>query len=184
VALALRLLLAVSLPMAAGGLLVGRDLLVFLVGEAYLPGLLAFLVLMPLLPVRFVNNLLANALSALNLQEARTRGTGYAAAINLAANLAMVPFFGAFGAALTTLLTDVCLLVYQGIRIREVVHGVAVVSIVARLVAPLVVMVAVVAFMDGVHVVPRVAVGGVVYALLVVATGGVRLQDLRALRKV
>lgn len=181
---AARILLVVSVPMAVGGLMLAGPLLVLLVGDGYDSAVLPFAILMPLLPVRFVNNLLGNALSALNQQVMRTRATGYAAAVNLAANFAVVPFLGAFGAALTTLGTDTLLLVYQAVRLAPHARGVRIVGILGRLVLPTLAMAAVLWLTPDWHVLLRVLAGAIVYGLGSWALRAWRVSDLRALRSI
>ncbi len=181
-ALEVRLLLAVSLPIAVGGLCVAEPLLVYLVGDAYRAGTPAFLWLLGMVPLRFVNNALGNALSALDRQEARTRGVAVAAFLNLAANLVAVPIYGVVGAAVTTVLTEVVLFVWLarslGDRVRDVPWG----EPLLRAAAPTAAMALVVLAVPGWHVLARVAVGAALYVGLSWLSGAWRAADVRALR--
>ncbi|MFK7930055.1 MAG: flippase [Myxococcota bacterium] len=184
VAFGMKVLLAVSLPLGVGGLLVGDALLPFLVGVGYESGIPAFLVLMPLLPVRFLNNLLANALSALDQQKERTIGAGVAAGVNVVANLALVPFMGAFGAAITTVASDAVLLVFQAWRLSRSIGMIPFFWPTVRLLPALAALGLVVWLLPDLHVALRVLLGGVAYVVVAWGTGALTLADLRRIRRI
>lgn len=179
-----RIIAVVAVPLGVGGALVGHDLLPLLVGEGYEAGILPFIVLMPILPIRFLNNLLGSSLSALNLQEARTKGAAIAAALNVGSNLAVVPFFGALGAAVTTLASDICLLLYQAWRLAPLVQKVAIWGPLLRLIPATLVMAGLVWVLGDIHVVVRIAVAGAGYGVVALLTRVVSLKDLRELRSI
>ncbi len=64
-----------------------------------------------MLPLRFVNNLLGVALTATDRQGRRTAAMGIALAANVGSNLVLLPELGAWGAVISTLFTEVVLVV-------------------------------------------------------------------------
>lgn len=102
-----RMLLLVSIPVAAGGVVVAGPLIVALMGSAYDDVAPVFVLLLLAVPVRFLNAGFGLSLTALGQQHRRWRIDGWGAVLNVGLNLAAIPFLGAEGAALTTLLTDV-----------------------------------------------------------------------------
>ena len=177
-----RILIVASVPLAVGGVMLAEPMLVWFVGDGYGRAVLPFMLLMPLLPIRVVNNLAANALSALNLQSLRTRGSLYAALVNVAANLAVVPFYGALGAAATTIVTDFLLLIYFAARLAPRIQGVRLAPTFVRLIVPTLGMAAAVWATPTWHVLLRVLAGAVVYGLGSYAFRAWQLRDLRTLR--
>lgn len=181
---AARVLLAVSIPAAVGGMLVAEPLMVFFGGDAFAVSALPFMVMAPLLPLRFVNNSLGMTLSTLDRQRDRTRGVAVAAAVNLVANFLVIPTWGAVGAAATTLGTEVLLMAWFGWHVRPLVTGVGLPVSLLRTSLPAVAMAAVVWWMPPLHVLLTVAVGGAVYVVAGLLTGAWHPRDLKRLRKV
>lgn len=179
---AFRVLLAISVPIAIGGLCMPTDLLVWLVGEEYRAAGPVLAVMLPLLPLRFLNNSMGTALAALDRQPERTRATFLAATFNVGTNLAVIPFYGALGAAATTLATDVLLTVYLGYRLRPSVRGLRVLGSVARALVPALVMGALVVGLEGLGPLARILAGGTSYVFLAWLTGAWRPGDLQRLR--
>jgi O-antigen/teichoic acid export membrane protein len=176
-----RFLLLASLPVALGGLAVGADAVPWLFGEAYADAVAPFLILVAVTPLRYLHNGLGLALTALDGQASRARIDGGVAAFNVAANLVVIPAYGAVGAAGVTLLTDLLLLalVHRAVSARVPSTGIAAAL---RAVAPAAVTMALgVAMMPGTPPL-RVLVGAALYAGLVRVTGAWRPGDRAALR--
>lgn len=179
-----RLLLAVSVPAAVGGVLTARPLLVFLGGDDFAVSALPFQIMAPLLPLRFLNNGFGMALSALDRQADRTNGAILAAVINVGVNLLVIPTYGAVGAAATTLVTEICLLVFMAWRVSPLMPSLHIGETLLRVGAPAAAMALVVLALPPVHVLVTIAVGASVYAVGALATGAVRRSDRRDLRSV
>jgi O-antigen/teichoic acid export membrane protein len=179
-----RLLLAVSVPAAAGAVLTAEPLLVFLGGPPFAASAVPFAVLAPLLPLRFLNNGYGMTLSALDRQDLRTRGVFLAALLNVLANLVVLPRYGAVGAAATTLLTEAALLAWNRRAVAPLVTGLRLGDTLVRVGLPTAGMAATMLLLPPVHVLLAIAAGGVVYAGAALLTGAVRRDDLRHLRRV
>ncbi len=158
--------------------------MVFLFGSPYLAAALPLAVMLPLLPLRFVNNGLGTALSALDRQNDRTRAVFFAALFNLWTNLYAIPRWGAVGAAATTLLTEVLLSVWLTVRLLPWVRGFRVGGPLLRTVAPAIPMAVLVLAVPGWHVLARVAFGAVVYVVGGRLTSAWRPDDLTRLRRI
>ena len=124
VSFGVRILLLTSVPIAVGGMCTASGLIELALDDSFQAAVPAMLVLLPILPVRFLNHFAGSALSAVGRQPERTRGTFYAAIFNVAANLALVPFLGALGAAITTLVTEILLCAFLWWRAGMSVQGV------------------------------------------------------------
>ena len=98
-----RPLLAVGLPISAGGYVLADPLVGLLFGAQFAPAAAPLRVLaLTALPVLWVN-LLSHALNAANRVWALACVYGFCALLNGAANLVLIPWGGAFGASLATL---------------------------------------------------------------------------------
>lgn len=179
-----RVLLALSLPVAVGGLFTARPLMVLLGGEAFAPSALPFMVMAPLLPLRFLNNGYAMTLSALDHQEDRTRGVLFAAIFNVAMNLYAIPRWGATGAAATTLLTEIWLSFWMAWRARALATGIGAAGSLVRVGIPAGIMALALWLMPQMPVLLTVGIGGLVYAASGLVTGAWHPRDLSRLRRI
>lgn len=181
---ATRVLLAVGLPAALGGAIVAEPLMVFIGGQAYAGSAIIFMVLAPLVPLRFLNNSFSMTLSTLNRQEDRTRGVLMAAIFNVSANLVALPILGGVGAALTTLLTEILLSAWLRWRIQPLVTGLGLPRTFLRALLPALAMGGVLLVLPQLHVLLTIGIGVAVYAVLGRLAGAWSVQDLRRLRRV
>lgn len=179
-----RVLLAVSVPAAVGGLFTAEPLLVFLGGEEYRPSALPFLIMAPLIPLRFLNNGFGMALTALNRQDDRTRGVFVAAVVNVAVNIVALPRYGAVGAAAVTLGCEVLLLAWLAVCVRGPVSGLRVGGTLLRVGLPAAAMAAVLVPLAGAHVLLQIALGALVFLAVGRASGAWQPNDLRQLRRI
>lgn len=158
-----RILLLCSVPITVGGAVVADQLVPWLFGDRYADAVGPFLWLLVAVPVRFLNNGYGFALTALDQQGVRARIDTFGAVFNLAANVAVVPFLGASGAAITTLATDVAIHGLLRWRVAGQVTGHRLRGALARTLLPAAPMALVVWALPDLHVLARVALGAVVY---------------------
>lgn len=179
-----RILLAVSVPAAAGAMLTAEPLLVFLGGAPFAASAVPFVVMAPLLPLRFLNNGYGMTLTALDRQELRTRGVFCAALLNIVANLLVLSRYGAVGAAATTVFTEMMLFAWNSRAIAPIARGLRLGESLARVGLATAAMAAVLLLLPPVHVLVTIATGVAVYAGAALLTGGLHRDDLRHLRSV
>jgi O-antigen/teichoic acid export membrane protein len=123
-------------------------------------------------------------LSALDRQSDRTRGVFYAALFNIAANLLVIPRFGAVGTAATTLVTEVLLAVWLRWRVGPLVERLSAGSAALRVGVPAAVMGLVLATLPSLPVLVAIGVGAAVYGVTGSLTGAWSWADLPRLRSV
>ncbi|MDP2307729.1 MAG: flippase [Pseudomonadota bacterium] len=181
---ATRILLGISVPAAVGGILTAAPLMVLLGGPEFAVSALPFIVMAPLLPLRFLNNGYGMTLSALDRQEDRTRGVFFAAALNVGVNLVVIPRYGALGAAATTLLTEVLLAAWMRWRIAPLVTGLGLGDTLVRVGIPSAAMAAAILLVPPAHVLLTIALGVLVYGVCGRLSGAWHPSDLRRLRRV
>ncbi|MDQ3706783.1 MAG: flippase [Chloroflexota bacterium] len=112
-AFALKMLLAISVPIVAGTVWLAPLLIAVLTLDApnYLPdSAVALRILIFFLPLSFINGLTQYVLIAVDRQRLITRAFGLTVLFNLVANLLLIPPLGIYGAALTTILSEVVLM--------------------------------------------------------------------------
>jgi O-antigen/teichoic acid export membrane protein len=110
---ALKVLLILSVPIVALTVWFAPLLISVVTGftTMYLPeGAIALQILIFFLPLSFINGVTQYVLIALDLQRLITRAFAATVAVNLAANLALIPLMGIYGAAFATILSELVLL--------------------------------------------------------------------------
>jgi O-antigen/teichoic acid export membrane protein len=179
-----RVLLVGAFPIAVGGAVVAADLIPWLFGEAYTDAVLPFLLLVLAVPVRFLNSGFGLALTALDRQRRRAQIDMAGAFLNVGANLLVIPTWGAEGAAVITLGTDLFLCAALRWELGRALPGVVLWrGAVPPLVASLF-MAGVVWWAAPLHVAVRLVIGAVVFAAAARLLGAWTPQDLRELRRV
>lgn len=181
---AARVLLAISVPAAVGGVLCAEPVMVFLGGADFAASALPFAIMAPLLPLRYLNNGFGMALSALDHQEDRTRGAILAAVVNVGLNLVVLPRYGAVGAAAVTLTTEVFLIAFMSWRLLPRLPSLHLGESLLRVGGPCLPMAGVIVLLPPVHVLITVGLGALVYLGGALATGALRRGDVQTLRGV
>lgn len=167
--------LAVTLPLAAGGCLLADRLLPTVFGPGYVSSVEPLQILIWSIPVALTRNVAQSVLIARGRQDLMLQTSAWAAAINIALNVAVIPVWGMVGATVVTVATELVRLIPMLAINRE--SGVPMVSL-ARCVRPLVaavVMAAVIAAWP-LPALPSVLVGGLVYFCALWLVGGLRLR--------
>lgn len=117
--ISLKMLLIVSLPVALLTTFYADWIILIVGGQAYLPhAAIALRLLIWSIPFGFINSLTQYVLIAIDRQHFLTRAFVMGASFNLIANLLLIPSFGYQAAAITTVLSEVLLLLpfYYGVR--------------------------------------------------------------------
>jgi O-antigen/teichoic acid export membrane protein len=195
--LSVRMLLMVSLPIAAAVTFLARDLVYLVGGAQYLdvPGVfyifgreipyiggadLAFQVMIWSIPIGFVNSVTQYVLIAVNQQRFLTRAFVIGVMTNIVGNLILIPRLGYVAAAITTIFSEFVLLVAFYWSVRRNVGSVPWPALVWRPVVATAAMIATTWALIGfsINVWLATAAGGVVYALLLMALGALRGGDM------
>jgi O-antigen/teichoic acid export membrane protein len=166
-------------PTAAGLVLVGPELLRFLFGGDYVAGGFSLRVLALALVPLFLNGLIASALIAAGRADWLPRLTAIRVGVAALLAFALVPAYGAVGAAAGFLASELLLLLLGTRACRAARFPVAVGRPVVRSLAASVPMAAAVSFVPG--FVPAVGVGVLAYAATLFALWKIRPSLLRDL---
>lgn len=108
----IKLMVALSLPIAVGFTVLANVLTLILAGASYLPnGAIALMIMIWSIPIGWMNSLTQYALIALNLQRYITWAFFLAVSFNIITNIIFIPIYGFQAAAITTILSEAALLV-------------------------------------------------------------------------
>jgi len=115
-----RALAVIGMPVAVGGLLLAPEILRAFYGPAFDEAVLAFRLLVLVVPLRMMTNTLSISLAACDRQRSRMFAVGGAAIGNVALNLALIPRWSYVGSAVATLVSETALLASYGLLLRRV----------------------------------------------------------------
>lgn len=161
----------VTMPVAIGGALLAPLLIELLFGRAYFDGATALQVLVLSVPVAALREMSVAALIARHREPALLRVNITAAVVNVSLNLALIPVFGLAGAAWATVVSEVVRLGVALVAAREAIPGALPLPALAKVLAAGLGMGLAVVASGTRHSLAALAVGGVVYPLLLVFTG-------------
>jgi O-antigen/teichoic acid export membrane protein len=180
--LSLKILLWLALPITAGTIFVARELIMIFGGEAYLPdSAIALQVLIWFLPFSFINSVTHYVLIALGQQRFLTKAFIIGVAFNVLANLMVIPPLSYVGAGLTTIFSEIVLLIPFYYSVRKNLAAVPFVSIAWRpIVASSVMGLALWWLIARTGVLLAVPLAGIVYVIVLLAIGALG-EDERAL---
>jgi O-antigen/teichoic acid export membrane protein len=190
---ALRYLLAFVLPAAAGLALIATDLIDTMFGAQYAPAGIALAILVWGQALDSINPLLAQTLRATDREWSVAKVTGAGAAFNFAANLALIPLYGLYGAAVATVASFALVLAINQHILRRALGPIGFAGPLARTVAATALMAAALAALSrlvlvhwsaGARLGVMIAVGAALYPLLAVGCGVVDAADRALLTSV
>ena len=127
----LMMLGALAMPIAVGSFLLAPRIFGVMYGSGFDRGVLAYLLVTPLTPIRMLGNTLGTALTAADRQTPRTVAVGVAAGVNVVLNLILIPHLGLFGAVASTIVTETGLFTAYVLMLRRVIGPSCLVSAVA-----------------------------------------------------
>ncbi|NQZ56649.1 MAG: flippase [Lentisphaeraceae bacterium] len=106
-----RLFILVFGGLVVGALLLGNQLMPAVYGEAFEDSGILFVMLAPLILLASLTSLYGLSLEAMGLQKVIIKISMFSASFNVLSNLIFIPYMGAQGAAITTVLTELLSLV-------------------------------------------------------------------------
>ena len=116
----LRLVALIGVPITMGSLLLAPRTIDFLYGPSFVPAVLTYQLLVLAIPVRMMGHTLSLSLAATDRQRQRTVAVATAAIANVALNCWFIPRWSYLGAAVTTVICEVGLLVAYAVILRRV----------------------------------------------------------------
>ena len=97
-----------GVPLTLLCLFLGRQFITAVYGAEFAGAGLVFVLLSTIITMRFLNNTFATTLTAVDMQTSRSLIVASVAVINIALNLYMIPRYSYLGAAISTIITEIC----------------------------------------------------------------------------
>lgn len=154
----------ISFPLAAGGVILGNNIVVFLFGPAYYSAGSIFRILALVIPLGVAASFFAGSLLYAPGHHRRyTLAVSLAAMINILFNIILIPSLGGIGAALATAVAQAFLAIAAVYLGRQYLHNIFSKSIVHSFLASII-MLLFLLLSCGANVLIRIVVGGLIYA--------------------
>ncbi len=161
----LKLLFALTLPLAVAFTILAEPLTLILGGERYLPdGAIALQLMIWSIPLGWMNSLMQYALISLGLQRTITRAFVVAVLFNVVANFIFIPQYGLRAAAIATIASEVVLFLPFAYLLRRALRDLQMVKLVWRPLLALGAMLLTLAVLGG--ALPALLAAGAVYAVV------------------
>lgn len=111
-----------AIPICVGGTILARPIMTFIYGREFAMSALPFKILIWNVAVIWLSLHYGNTLMASNRQKLYLLAVGIGAAINIVLNLIFIPRFGMIAAAITTLTSEIAVLLIASKRLKEMVR--------------------------------------------------------------
>lgn len=113
-----------SIPAAIGIMAIARPLIMFFSGEAYLPALPSMLILAPSVVTGSISSFLFNVILTPNrLEKYSLQAQIIGSSLNVLLNAIFIPFWGVFGASLSTMIVELTIMVVMMVHSRVFLRG-------------------------------------------------------------
>lgn len=118
--LGVKLLVSLAVPLAVAFTFLADPLTLFLGGREFMPeGAVALEIMIWSIPIGWINSLTQYALIAVDLQRHITRAFAAAVTFNIVSNVLLIPVFGFRAAAITTIFSELVLLIPFGLLMQQ-----------------------------------------------------------------
>ena len=178
---ALRYLLALAIPIAAGGWALSDQLVPLLFGASYGPSAQALAILIWVVPLMFASELLGYIVVIRGDEKRVAKAVLTSTGVNIVCNLALVPWLGLTGAAIMTVVTEAILVGQYVWSLRAVMAEIDWTVTLGKTILATLVMAGLALALRGLPVMVTVTLAGGVYGLLLLVLGVVGRDELRFL---
>jgi O-antigen/teichoic acid export membrane protein len=112
--------LIIGIPIAFGGIVFAKDIILLILGPGYFPAIKIFQAFNLMILVAFPSMILSNAIFARNEQKVLVKASSIGACINILLNVFLIRMYGALGSAIATLISLCIVTLLIGFRIKRV----------------------------------------------------------------
>ena len=189
----LSIVLLFSVPLSLGGICLSKELITLIFGQMYVPGLIAFRIILVFFLVASINSILTVILYTHNLEKFVLKYRIIATVTNILLNLIVIPIFGIVGAAITTVLSEYIILVGSYLKLSKKIISIDLLKIIKYpLISSIVMLLAIylfknifqiVIFKNTLNVLIFVIIGVIFYFISMVLFGGIKKEYLNLVIK-
>jgi len=173
----IRLMMFLGMPIAFGTTLIGSSLIVFIYDATYLPAAMPLKIVIWSIGIVFLNLPMIMFLSSIERQKQATMIIGISALSNILLNLVLIPKYGMVGAAITTVISQVIILILCYRRIIDFLGHLEWTSYFTQAAIGCIGMSLVLWFLPTVHTGVLIFLGSISYLSIMILTGALNRQD-------
>lgn len=171
-------LLIAVLPLFVGGFVLARELVIFVGGEAYADATVFFRMLLFAIVFLFFGSLSGHTVTAINEQRKMVWAYLGVAVVGVVLYLVLIPSYGAYGAALGTIVTEGFIMIAGYIMIYKRAHVRPQFTFFWKALFASAIMGGVLYFAKSLHILLAVSIGVVVYACIAYSIKLISKQDI------
>ena len=180
----LKYLLVISLPLTVGGSLLSRSIILTIYHSSYLLSAAIFQILILSLVLIWMNVCMFVSLNSADRQTVVTKISGAGCLFNIGLNSFMIPLWGARGAAMATLLTEVALLTLSFYYFSKYILRPQLIPLLSRPLIAVAMMSPVTLYLRGSSLWLTILLSGSVYLLALFLLGGISPEERRLFMEV
>jgi len=173
-----RYLLVLSIPMAAGVTLLGGKMVALIFGSGYFNSAAILRIIIWTTPFIFLTSLQGRVLGAIGRSKEMALVTGAGALFNILFNMIAIPLYGAEGAALATVATEIASFSLYSFFIRKHLGRVGMVKALLLSLLSSLLMGFVIFYLRGFNLFINIIIGATLYLGAMVVVGGISREDL------
>lgn len=176
-----KLMYAIASPIIFGGIALSEPIIKFVYGPEFNESVLAFQILIVAAGMIYISTVYAHSLQICKKQKRHLLGMGLGALINIILNIFLIPYYGIIGAAFTTLVTEVFILVFMYINFYKIIK----LHVIKHLYKPLIVssvMYLVIYYLEQLNLFLLIILGIIIYFFGMLILGGINKYDISIIK--
>lgn len=180
----IKYLLIIGIPIAVGGTILAKEIILFVYSPQYLGSVPALQILMWSVVFMYVNGLTSNLLNSSNKQLTVTKITSIGAIFNILINLIIIPIWSFIGASISTVLTECLIFIVFTIYISKTKFHLEkrLIITVLKLLFASFVMVIILHFIK-LNIIATVLIGAIIYGILILLIKVLDEKDLQMIKE-
>jgi O-antigen/teichoic acid export membrane protein len=176
-----RYIFILAIPIAFGGITLSSQAIYFIYGENFSKSILPFQILVVSAAITYISTIYAHALQICKKQKTHLLGMGIGAFINIGLNLIFIPYLGLVGAAITTLVTEIFILIFMYINFSKIIELNVLKHAYKPLIASLLMIVALY-YLPVWNLLILIIIGLFIYFIIIFLIKGLSYKDLSILK--
>lgn len=177
-----KILAAFIIPVAFGGIILSKQLIILLYDKTYLAAYISFSILLIYVVILFFRELYGYGLNACNLEKKYVKAVAVSALVNLGLNLVLTPKYGMNIAAIITLVSEVINLVMMKWYARKIIVVSNMKNIVRALFPSLLMaLITILLKYNNVNIILNIVISAATYSIFIFITKYITIGEIKSL---
>ncbi len=177
-----KILAAFIIPVALGGIILSKQLIILLYDKTYLNAYISFSILLSYVIILFFRELYGYGLNACNLEKKYVKAVAVSAIVNLGLNLILTPIYGMNIAAIITLVSEVINFVMMKWYAKEIIVVQNMKNIVRALFPSLLMaLITILLKYNNVNIIINIIISAAMYCIFIFITKYITIGEIKSL---